>query len=61
MAEPKPDLFVSEESEIEVDETTAAAIQRGILAADDGQVVSSEEVREHVRQWISEFSTPAPR
>jgi len=51
----------SGESEIEVDETTAAAIQRGIQAADDSQVVSSEEVRERVRQWISEFSTPNPR
>ena len=61
MAETKPDLFVSRESEIEVDETTAAAIRRGIQAADDGQVVSSEEVREQIRQWISEFSTPAPR
>jgi len=42
--------------EIEVDETTAAAIQRGIQAADDGQVVPSEEVHDLVRQWISEFS-----
>ncbi len=58
MAETKPDLFVSDETEIEVDDTTAAAIQRGIQAADDGQVVPSEEVRELVRQWITEFSTP---
>lgn len=57
MAESKPDLFVSGETEIEVDETTAAAIQRGIQAADDGQVVRSEEVWEHIRQWITEFST----
>jgi predicted transcriptional regulator len=61
MAESKPDLFVSDESEIEVDETTAAAIQRGIQAADDGQVVTDEELREQVRQWISKFSTPARR
>ena len=61
MAESKPDLFVSGETEIEVDETTAAAIQRGIQAADDGQVVTSEEVRERVRQWISEFSTANTR
>ena len=61
MAETKPDLFVSGETEIEVDETTAAAIRRGIQAADDGEVVPSEEVREHVRKWISEFSTPARR
>jgi len=58
---PQPDLFVSQEAEIEVDETTAAAIQLAIQAANDGQVVSSKEVREQVRQWISEFSTPAPR
>ena len=44
------------EPEIEVDETTAAAIQRGIQAADDGQVIPSEEVRELIRQWIFEFS-----
>jgi predicted transcriptional regulator len=44
------------ETEIEVDETTAAAIRRGIQAADDGQVVPSEEVRDLIRQWISEFS-----
>ena len=51
----------SGEPEIEVDETTAAAIQRGVQATDDGQVVPSEEVRELVRHWISEFSTPNPR
>lgn len=61
MAEPKPDLFVSGETEIEVDKTTAAALQRGIQAADDGQVVAGEEVREQIREWISEFSTPARR
>ena len=46
---------------IEVDETIAAAIQRGIQAADDGQLVTSEEVRERVQQWITEFSTPNRR
>jgi predicted transcriptional regulator len=61
MAELKPDLFVSEGPEIEVDVTTAAAIQRGIQAADDGQVVSSDEAREQVRQLISKLSTPAQR
>jgi hypothetical protein len=61
MAELKPDLFVSEEPEIEVDAETAAAIQRGIQAADDGDVVSSEEVHKLVPQWISKLPTPAPR
>jgi len=58
MAETKPDRFDSRETEIEVDEAGAAAIQRGIQAADDGREVPSEEVREQIRQWISEFSTP---
>jgi predicted transcriptional regulator len=48
----------NDEIGIEVDENTAAAIQRGIQAADDGQVVSSEEVHDLIRQWISEFSSP---
>jgi predicted transcriptional regulator len=61
MGGPKPDFFVSGETEIEVDETTAAAIRRGIQAADDGPVVTGEEVREQIRQWISEFSTPDRR
>ncbi len=61
MAELKPDLFVSEEPEIKVDAETAAAIQRGIQAADNGDVVSSEEVRKLVAQWISKSSTPAQR
>jgi predicted transcriptional regulator len=61
MAEPTPDLFISAEPEVEVDAETAAAIQRGIQAADAGKVVSNDEVRELVSQWISKLSTPAQR
>jgi len=57
MAELKPDLFVSVEPEVEVDAETAAAIQRGIQAADAGDVVSNEEVRKLVPLWISKLST----
>ncbi len=48
-------MFSSGE-EAEVDAGTAAAIERGIRAADQGQVISSDEVRKLVPQWISEFS-----
>ena len=58
MAEATPiDPMVSTE-EVEVDTRTLAAIDRGILAADEGRLVSSEEVRKLIPQWISKFSTP---
>ncbi len=47
--------------EIEVDENTLAAINRGIRAADEGHVVSSDAVRKLIPQWISKFSTPNQR
>ena len=61
MVEEKPDLFVSTEAEFEVDAETAAAIGRGIHAADEGRVVSGEEVLKLLPQWIPKLSTPSPR
>jgi predicted transcriptional regulator len=61
MAEPERDPMVSTGEEVEVGAETAAAIELGILAADAGRVVSNEEVRKLIPQWISKFSTPNRR
>jgi predicted transcriptional regulator len=47
--------------EVEVDQRTLDAIDRSIRAADEGRLVSSEEVRKLIPQWISKFSTPNQR
>jgi predicted transcriptional regulator len=44
----------------EENDATLAAILEGIKAADEGRVVSEEEVRKLVPQWISNFSKQNP-
>ena len=58
MGETKPaDLFASTQQEIEVDEETLAAIDRGIKAADEGRVVPLEEVRRRMQEWHTKSSS----
>ncbi len=55
------DPFISTEEEIEVDTETAKAIQLGIEDADAGRVVTMEQVRERMQQWLSRSSSPTRR
>lgn len=58
MGEMKPaDRFTSTEEEVEVDEETLAAIDRGIKAADEGRVVPLEEVRRRMQEWHTKSSS----
>ena len=52
-----PDSLRDEEE----DEATLAAVQEGIRAANEGRVVSEEEVRKLMKLWNSEFSTQTRR
>ena len=45
----------------EEDEDTLAAIDRGIKAADEGRVVSSEEARRRMQEWLIKSSSPKTR
>jgi predicted transcriptional regulator len=58
MGEMKPvDQFTSTEEEVEVDEETLAAIDRGIKAADEGRLVPLEEVRRRMQEWHTKSSS----
>lgn len=52
----EPDSILDEE-----DEATLAAIDRGIEAADEGRVVSFEEARRRLREWLTGTSSQTTR
>lgn len=50
-------LRVPVTEEVEVDEKTLAAIDRGIKDADEGRSVTIDEVRKMIPEWISKFES----
>jgi predicted transcriptional regulator len=46
-----------ETAEVEVDEETLAAIDRGLKAAEEGRSVRLDETREMIPRWISKFES----
>jgi predicted transcriptional regulator len=62
MARPEGvDPFLASDEEVEVDQQSAAAIERGIRDADEGRTVSEEEARQRIQQWLIKSSTPKLR
>ena len=55
------DLLEAADDNFEEDEATLAAIDAGIRDADAGRVVSLEEVRKLIPQWIAKYSLQKPR
>lgn len=47
--------------EVEVDEETLAAIDEGTRAIEEGRYHTIEEVREMLKKWRTESSSPAAR
>jgi len=54
-------LEVPATEEVEVDSAALTAIDRGIKDADEGRMVSIDEVRKMIPQWISKFESQKPR
>ncbi|HEV3197068.1 MAG TPA: hypothetical protein VGZ73_04150 [Bryobacteraceae bacterium] len=51
------DPFVSSEPEVEIDTETSRILEQRTKTADQGRLVSPEEARLHIRQWLSNSST----
>jgi predicted transcriptional regulator len=47
--------------EVEVDDQTLAAIDKGIEDAENGRWVSLEDARKLIPQWASEYGSPSRR
>ncbi len=51
----EPDLFVSTETEVEVDMETATAIETGIADIREGRTLSHEEIRARLPEWQKKY------
>jgi len=59
MAELQTDPFVSTEPEVHLDEKTLELLDERI--ADTSPLIPSDEAREQISQWLTNFSTNHPR
>jgi hypothetical protein len=51
------DPFVCNEPTVEISPATSHILKQRIRTADEGRLVSAEEARRRLRQWLSKSST----
>jgi predicted transcriptional regulator len=57
----KREAFVCSEPEVEVDAETSRVLDQRMRTADEGRLVSSEEARRRIQQWLSKSATSKTR
>jgi predicted transcriptional regulator len=57
MAELNIDPFVSVEPEVQLDSETLGLLKERMRSADEGRLVSAEEARQRIQQWLSNSAT----
>ena len=55
------DPFVCTEPEIEISPAIGRILKQRMKTADEGRVVSAEEARKRIQQWLSSSSTTKTR
>ena len=55
------DAFICNEPEAEVDAETSRIIEQRMRTADEGRLVSAEEARRPIQQWLSQSGTTRRR
>jgi hypothetical protein len=55
------DVFACNEPEIEVDAETNRVLEQRMRTADEGLLVSAEEARRRIQQWLSNSATTETR
>jgi hypothetical protein len=57
MRELQIDPFVSTEPAVELDSETRRILEERVKSADQGRLVSADEAREHIKEWLSNSAT----
>jgi hypothetical protein len=55
------DPFVCDEPEVEIGPATSRILKQRAKTADEGRLVSAEQARLRIRQWLSKSSTTKTR